>query len=94
MNAATAAIAIMFPGVRASDIVKGSKDHNVNILVKEQYDPRKNYARYVKTLSPIVTGSGISLLFCFSDGSTMLASDRKDVNKVSKKIVEVHGCVF
>lgn len=94
MNAAKAAIAIMFPGVRTSDIANGSKEHNVSVLVKEQYDPRKNYARYVKHLSPVVTGSGISLMFCFSDGSSMLASDRKDVNKVLKKIVEVHGCVF
>lgn len=94
MNAAQAAIAILFPGVRAADLVNGSKEHNVNILIKEQYDPQKNYARYQKNLSPVVTGTGISLMFVFSDGSSMLASDRKGINKVMKKIVEVHGCVF
>lgn len=94
MNAAAAAIAILFPGVRTSDIMNGAKQHGVNILVKEQYDPQKNYARYQKNLSPIVTGAGIGLMFVFSDGSTMIANDRKDINSIMKKVSEVHGCVF
>lgn len=88
------AIAILFPGVRSSDLVNGAKQHDVHILLKEQYDPQKNYARYQKNLSPIVTGTGISLMFVFSDGSSMLANSRKDVNKVMKRVVEVHGCVL
>lgn len=95
MNAAsTAAIAVLFPGVRSSDIVNGAKEHGVNILIKELYDPQKNYARYQKNLSPVVTGTGIGLMFVFSDGSTMIANDRKDINNVMKKVSQVHGCVF
>ena len=93
MNAATA-IAILFPGVRTSDIVNGAKQHGVSILIKELYDPQKNYARYQRNLSPIVTGAGISLMFVFSDGSSMIANDRKDINSVMKKVSEVHGCVL
>ncbi|MCB0697015.1 MAG: hypothetical protein KDC07_06605 [Chitinophagaceae bacterium] len=88
------AIAILFPGVRTSDILNGAREHDVNILIKEQYDPQKNYARYQKNLSPVVTGDGISLMFVFSDGSSMLASERRDINQVMKKIGEVHGCVL
>lgn len=95
MNAAsTAAIAVLFPGVRSSDIVNGAKEHGVSILIKELYDPQKNYARYQKNLSPVVTGTGIGLMFVFSDGSTMIANDRKDINNVMKKVSQVHGCVF
>lgn len=96
MNAAStaAAIAVLFPGVRSSDIVNGAKEHGVNILVKELYDPQKNYARYQKNLSPVVTGTGIGLMFVFSDGSSMIANDRKDINNVMKKVSQVHGCVF
>lgn len=96
MNAAStaAAIAVLFPGVRSSDIVNGAKEHGVNILIKELYDPQKNYARYQKNLSPVVTGTGIGLMFVFSDGSTMIANDRKDINNVMKKVSQVHGCVF
>ena len=95
MNAAsTAAIAVLFPGVRSSDIVNGAKEHGVNILIKELYDPQKNYARYQKNLSPVVTGTGIGLMFVFSDGSSMIANDRRDINNVMKKVSQVHGCVF
>lgn len=88
------AIAILFPGVRASDLVNGAQQHDVHILLKEQYDPQKNYARYQKNLSPIVTGTGIGLMFIFSDGTSMLANSRKEINKVMKRVVEVHGCVL
>lgn len=94
MNAASAAIAILFPGVRTSDIVNGAKQHGVSILIKELYDPQKNYARYQKNLSPVVTGTGISLMFVFSDGSSMVANDRRDINTIMKKVTEIHGCVL
>lgn len=94
MSELTAAIAIMFPGVRAADLKKAAKEYNANILLKEQYDPRKNYARQLKQLSPIVSGADISLIFIFSDGSSMIAANRRDINKVMKRIVEVHGCTF
>lgn len=88
------AIAILFPGVRAADLVNGAKQHGVNILMKEPYDPQKNYARYQKNLSPVVTGTGIGLMFIFSDGSSMLATERREINQVMKKVVEIHGCVL
>lgn len=96
MNAATsaAAIAILFPGVRTSDIVNGAREHGVSILIKEIYDPQKNYARYQKNLSPVVTGADIGLMFVFSDGSSMLANDRRDINNIMKKVSMVNGCVF
>ena len=86
MNAASAAIAILFPGVRTSDIVNGAKQYGVSILIKELYDPQKNYARYQKNLSPVVTGSGISLMFVFSDGSSMIANDRRYINTIMKNV--------
>lgn len=92
--ATSAAIAILFPGVRSTDISNGAKEHGVDILIKEQYDPQKNYARYQKSLGPVVTGTGISLMFVFSDGSSMLATDRKDINNIMKKITEVSGCIL
>lgn len=95
MNAAsTAAIAILFPGVRSSDIVNGAKEHRVNVLVKEPFDPSKNYARYQKNLSPVISGAEIGLMFVFSDGSSMIANDRKDLNSIMKKVHEVNGCVL
>jgi hypothetical protein len=95
MNAASmAAIAILFPGVRTADIVNGAKEHGVNVLIKEIYDPRKNYARYQKNLGPVVTGVDIGLMFVFSDGTSMLATDRRDINNVMKKVNQVNGCVL
>lgn len=92
--ATSAAIAVLFPGVRSADISNGAKEHGVSILVKELYDPQKNYARYQKSLGPIVTGTGIGLMFVFSDGTSMLATERKDINNIMKKITEVSGCVL
>lgn len=95
MNAAaTAAIAILFPGVRTADIMNGAKEHGVNVLIKEPFDPQKNYARYQKNLSPVVTGADIGLMFIFSDGSSMIANDRKDINVIMKKVQEVNGCIL
>ena len=56
--ATSAAIAILFPGVRSTDISNGAKEHGVDILIKEQYDPQKNYARYQKSLGTRCDGYG------------------------------------
>lgn len=95
MNAVTtSAIAILFPGVRTSDILNGARQFGVNILIKELYDPTKNYARLQKNLSPIVSGAEIGLMFVFSDGTSMLAADKKDLNTIMKRVTEMHGCIL
>ncbi len=96
MNAIASSIAVMFPGVRAKDIVDATVEHRTSVLIKEQYDPQKNYARYLKNIN---TGNesetvGINLLFIFSDGSSMVATDRRSISKIMKKVGEIHGCIL
>lgn len=94
MNAVSSVIAILFPGVRTSDIANGSTEHGVHILLKEQYDPQKNYARFQRNLNPVIAEESIGLLFIFSDGTNMIAQDRRGVQKVMKRVNELHGCVL
>lgn len=94
MNAVMSVIAILFPGVRASDIVNAASDHEVHILVKEQYDPQKNYSRFQKNLNPFISEDTIGLLFIFSDGTSMLGTDRRSINRAMKRIAEMNGCVL
>lgn len=96
MNALASSIAIMFPGVRATDIVNATVEHRTSVLIKEQYDPQKNYARFLKNINAGQSeeANNINLLFIFSDGSNMLATDRRSVNTIMKKVTEIHGCIL
>lgn len=94
MSNTSSAIAVLFPGVRSSDITNASVEHNVQVLMKEQYDPQKNYHRFHKNIKPVASDKSIALLFIFSDGSNMIADDRRTISKVLKKIVELSGVIL
>ena len=94
MSAVSSAIAVLFPGVRTSDIVNAVSEHKIQILLKEPFDPSKNYARFQKNISPTTSGSNIGMLFLFSDGTYELAGDRRSINKVLKRVSEMHGCIL
>ncbi len=69
------AIAVLFPGVRTTDVVNASIEHEVHVLMKEPYNPRKDYSIFTKPARREVVKEGINLLFVFSDGSSVLAKD-------------------
>ncbi|MCB0699122.1 MAG: hypothetical protein H6551_13435 [Chitinophagales bacterium] len=94
MNTVSSAIAVLFPGVRTSDIVNAANTNGVSVLLKEPYDPQKNYHRFHKNLRPVISDDGIGLLFIFSDGSSMYGFDRRSISKIMNKVTELQGCVL
>lgn len=87
------AIAVLFPGVWSSHVSNASEQHGVQVLIKEQYNPQKNYQNMYNSIKALAAGS-MALLFVFSDGSNMIAKDAKGIAQVLKRIVERQGIIL
>jgi hypothetical protein len=80
------AVAIVFPGVGAADIVAAAIKHEVHVIDKEEYAPQKDYAAYHATYEPYVNGSRIMLLFVFTGGFSVLADNPQNLEKAMERI--------
>lgn len=81
------AIAILFPGVDIPEIEKASASHDVSILLKEHYNPNKNYKALTKPPKRYAATVGnVHLLFIFSDGTSLMVNNTDDLKKVQRQI--------
>jgi hypothetical protein len=80
------AIAVLFPGVRTTDVVNASMEHEVHVLMKEPYNPRKDYTLFTRPSRREVVKDGVTLLFVFSDGSSVLACNEDSMDEAQSRI--------
>ncbi len=81
------AIAIIFPGVDIPEIERASSSHEVNILLKEHYNPQKNYKALVKPPKRFAESIGqVNLLFIFPDETSVLISTPEGLKKIQRQI--------
>ncbi|MBN9481720.1 MAG: hypothetical protein BGO70_04565 [Bacteroidetes bacterium 43-93] len=91
MNALTNAVAVVFPGVDTTDVVNASVTHTANVLIKEPFNPSKDYTKFFKRSRKLITTDLMNLLFIYPDGSSVMVQDLVALKNALKKAAIANG---
>jgi hypothetical protein len=91
MNVANNAVAVVFPGVNVSDVVNASIAHAAHVLIKEPYNPSKDYTKFFKRSRRVITNDLMNLLFIYPDGTSVMVQDTVALKNALKKAAVASG---
>ena len=91
MNVTNNAVAVVFPGVNVTDVVNASIAHETQVLIKEPYNPLKDYTKFFKRSRRVITTGLMNLLFIYPDGTSVMVQDTVSLKNALKKAAVANG---